>query len=88
MAQAISVNVLQMPSGSSFSGTSNPCPVYLVATNGIQEVTAASAAQIALQPATASIITVNYYSANNVQTGTYWVSQSVATLLTAINAAS
>jgi len=86
MAVAISSNVLQLPNGTSFAGLADPCPVYLIGTDYIQEVTAASAAQIAQSPGTASIITVNFYSNNQVMTGAYWSSISVASLLTAINA--
>jgi hypothetical protein len=89
MAVAISTKVLQMPNGQNFAneGAADPCPVYLIGTDYIQQVTAASAAQIADVPSTASIIYVNYYEFNQVQTGTYYVSDSVATLLTNINAA-
>ena len=86
MAVAISTKVLQLPNGTNFAGQANPCPVYLIGTDYIQEVTAASASIQAISPATASVITVNYYAENQVQTGAYWVSDSVATLLTNINA--
>jgi len=86
MAVAISTKVLQLPDATSFAGQANPCPVYLIGTDYIQEVTAASAAQIAANSGLASLITVNYYESNQVQTGQYWSTDSVATLLTAINA--
>lgn len=85
MAVAISTKVLQLPNGTSFAGQADPCPVYLIGTDYIQEVTAASAAQIAATPGAASVITVNYYASNQVQTGNYIVGTSVADLLTAIN---
>lgn len=84
MAVAISVKVLQKPDGTSFAGLANPCPVYLIGTDYIQEVTAASAAIIAQSPSTASVITVNYYADNQVKTGGYWVGESVSALLSAI----
>jgi hypothetical protein len=89
MAVAISTKVLQMPNGLNFrdNGDSNPCPVYLIGTDYIQQVTAASTAQQADVSGVQSIISVNYYEFNQVQTGTYYVSDSVATLLTNINAA-
>lgn len=89
MAVAISTKVLQMPNGLNFrdNGDSNPCPVYLIGTDYIQQVTAASTAQIASVAGVASIISVNYYENNQVQTGTYYVGDAVATLLTNINAA-
>jgi hypothetical protein len=89
MAVAISTKVLQMPDGTNFAdrGDSNPCPVYLIGTDYIQQVTAASTAQQADVSGVQSIISVNYYEFNQVQTGTYYVSDSVATLLTNINAA-
>jgi len=86
MAVAVSVNVLQTPDGKSFSGLANPCPVLLVGTKYIQQVESADAEQQASQPGTQSIITVNYYNGNNVLTGAYWVSQTVGTLTTDINA--
>lgn len=86
MAVAISVNVLQTPDGTSFSGLANPSPVFLVGTANIQEVKAASAGQIAQLPGAASEITVKYQNGNNVLTGAYVVTQSVATLTTDINA--
>jgi hypothetical protein len=86
MAVAVSVNVLQTPDGTSFSGLANPCPVLLVGTKYIQQVESADAEQQASQPGTQSIITVNYYNGNNVLTGAYWVSQTVGTLATDINA--
>ena len=86
MAVAVSVNVLQTPDGNSFSGLANPCPVLLVGTKYIQQVESATAEEQASQPGTQSIITVNYYNGNNVLTGAYWVSQTVTTLATNINA--
>lgn len=83
MAVAISTNVLQKPDGTNFrdNGDSNPCPVYLIGTDYIQEVTASTAVTGAV-----SKISVNYYKENQVQTGDYYVGTSVADLLTAINA--
>jgi hypothetical protein len=83
MAVAISTNVLQKPDGTNFrdNGDSNPCPVYLIGTDYIQEVTASTAVTGAV-----SKISVNYYKDNQVQTGDYYVGTSVADLLTAINA--
>ena len=86
MAVAVSVNVLQTPDGTSFSGLANPCPVLLVGTNRIQQVESASAAQQAVLPGVQSIITVNYYNGNNVLTGGYYVTQTVGTLTSSINA--
>lgn len=86
MAVAISTKVLQKPDGTSFAGLADPCPVHLIGTDYIQEVTAASAAQIAATPGAASVITVNYYASNQVQTGSYIVGEAVSALLTAINA--
>lgn len=86
MAIAVSVNVLQTPDGTSFSGLANPCPVFLVGTGHIQQVAPASADQIAVTPGAASVITVNYYNGNNVLTGAYVVGQTVAALTTSINA--
>ena len=83
MAVAISTNVLQKPDGTNFrdNGASNPCPVYLIGTDYIQEVTADSSIAGAV-----SKISVNYYKDNQVQTGSYYVGTTVANLLTAINA--
>ena len=83
MAVAISTNVLQMPDGTNFrdNGAADPCPVYLIGTDYIQEVTASTVVSGAV-----SKISVNYYSNNQVQTGDYFVGTSVADLLTAINA--
>jgi len=86
MAIAVSVNVLQTPDGTSFSGLANPCPVFLVGTGNIQQVESASADQIAVLPGAASVITVKYNNGNNVLTGAYVVGQTVATLTTSINA--
>lgn len=80
MAVAISTKVLQLPNGTSFTGQADPCPVYLIGTDYIQEVTASTAVIGAV-----SKISVNYYSNNQVQTGDYYVGTSVADLLTAIN---
>lgn len=88
MAVAISTKVLQKPDGTSFAGLADPCPVYLIGTDYIQEVTAASAAQKVATPGAESLITVNYYASNQVQTGAYIVGTTVADLLTAINATS
>lgn len=83
MAVAISTNVLQKPDGTNFrdNGDSNPCPVYLIGTDYIQEVTASTAVTGAV-----SKILVNFYKDNQVQTGDYYVGTSVTDLLTAINA--
>ena len=86
MAVAVSVNVLQTPDGTSFSGLANPCPVLLVGTGYIQQVESASAAQQAALQGVQSIITVNYYNGNNILTGAYYVAQTVTTLATNINA--
>jgi hypothetical protein len=86
MAVAVSVNVLQTPDGTTFSGLANPCPVFLVGTANIQEVVAASAGQQAILPGVQSVITVKYQNGNNVLTGAYLVGQTVATLTTSINA--
>lgn len=86
MAIAVSVNVLQTPDGTSFSGLANPCPVLLVGTNRIQQVEPASAEQQAVLPGVQSLITVNYYNGNNVLTGAYYVTQTVGTLTSSINA--
>lgn len=86
MAVAISTKVLQMPDGTSFAGLADPCPVRLIGTDYIQEVKATSAAQQTATPGAVSVVTVNYYAANQVQTGSYLVGTSVADLLTAINA--
>jgi hypothetical protein len=60
--------------------------VFLVGTANIQEVVAASAGQIAVLPGAASVITVKYNNGNNVLTGSYVVTQTVANLTTSINA--
>jgi hypothetical protein len=86
MAVAVSVNVLQTPDGTSFSGLANPSPTFLVGTNNIMQVVAASAGQIAVLPGAASVITVKYQNGNNVLTGAYVVTQDVAALTTSINA--
>jgi hypothetical protein len=86
MAVAVSVNVLQTPDGTTFSGLANPCPVFLVGTANIQEVVSASAGQQAILPGVQSVITVKYNNGNDVLTGAYLVGQTVATLTTSINA--
>jgi hypothetical protein len=86
MAIAVSVNALQLPDGTTFSGLANPSPTFLVGTNNILNVVAASAGQIAVLPGAASVINVKYNDGNNVLTGAYVVTQSVATLTTSINA--
>jgi hypothetical protein len=86
MAKVISCKVLQMPDGTSFANLADPCPVHLIGTDYIQDVTAASAGLQTESPATQSVITVNYYVENQVQTGQYWVGTTVSDLLTAINA--
>jgi hypothetical protein len=86
MAIAVSVNVLQTPDGTSFSGLANPCPVFLIGTNNILNVVAASTGQQAVLPGVQSVITVKYNDGNNVLTGAYLVGQTVATLTTSINA--
>ena len=86
MAVAISVNVLQTPDGTTFSGLANPCPVFLVGTANIQEVVSASAGQQAILPGVQSVITVKYNNGNDVLTGAYLVGQTVTTLATSVNA--
>jgi hypothetical protein len=83
MAIVVSVTVLQKPDGTTFSGT---LPTILIGTANIQEVTAASAGQIAALPTAASVITVKYNHGNNVLTGSYVVTQAVTALATSINA--
>lgn len=86
MAVAVSVNVLQTPDGTTFSGLANPCPVFLVGTANIQEVVSASAGQKLVLPGVESVITVKYNNGNDVLTGAYLVGQTVTTLTTSINA--
>lgn len=85
MAVAISTKVLQLPNGKNFALDADPCPVRLIGTDYIQEVRAASAADQAAVPGSQSLITVNYYEFNQVQTGDYFVGTTVGDLLTAIN---
>lgn len=90
MANLISLNVLQMPDGTTFSNQANPCPVHALAPVSFQDVapkTLTATPDFTGAAAVQSQITVAYYVGNNVLTGTYMVSQTVDQIVTAANAA-
>lgn len=86
MAQLFSVNVLQMPDQTDFAGQTNPCPAHAISPTKIQDVRAATTAEIAAYPGSASAIQVAYYNNSQVYTGNYLVGQTVAQVITAANA--
>lgn len=87
MAQVVSVNVLELPTQANFAGQTNPCPVLGVSVADIQQISPATAAQVAAYPPATASIDVHYFMGNQIFTGSYIVGNiTVANLITATNA--